>query len=224
MWPRNPRNNPHHRGGPAPSPGGANPLVRAWRWRTEIALTSAALLTGVVTATALGRDDWRPFLVATGAVSLAVVLRPVRDRIGAHLWCVVSRHRIQRVCLETGMHTAAGRIPLILWITPTALGEKALILTRAGICAEDFDAFAGELESACFARRVVVARHRRRADLVTLEIIRREGTTQPAVLLDRLSGPANWVPPRSAGGREEVPDTVSPEPPFALPREVPRAA
>ncbi|MFC7645890.1 hypothetical protein ACFQX6_38765 [Streptosporangium lutulentum] len=61
-----------------------------------------------------------------------------------------------------------------MWITPTNAGEKALVLTRAGTCAEDFEAFSGELASACYARRVNVARHRKWAHLITIEIIRRE--------------------------------------------------
>ena len=57
----------------------------------------------------------------------------------ARAWCVLSRHRIQRVCFETRMHTRSGRLPLVLRIYPTQVGERALIWCRAGICAEDFE-------------------------------------------------------------------------------------
>ena len=106
------------------------------------------------------------------------------------------------------MHTHSGRLPLILWITPTTVGEKALVLTRAGTCAEDFEAFSGEIASACYARQTNVARHRRWAHLITVEIVRREAAPGLSLGLDRLYGQANWVPLR---GRdlEEVPDTRS---------------
>ena len=47
------------------------------------------------------------------------------------------------------MHTRSGRLPLVLRITPTEVGERALIWCRAGICAEDFEAHAAEIAAAC---------------------------------------------------------------------------
>ncbi len=51
------------------------------------------------------------------------------------------------------MHTRSGRLPLVLRITPTEVGERALIWCRAGICAEDFEAHSGEIAAACYARQ-----------------------------------------------------------------------
>src|SRR5690606_11735128 len=139
-----------------------------------------------------------------GVVSVPAATRSGRNRVTAYFWCLFSRHRIQRVCLETSMHTRTGRIPLILWITPTPAGEKALIATRAGVCAEDFAAYAGEIEAACMARRVTVSRHPSRANLVAVEIIRR-ASTEPAYGIGRLYGTARWIPVPRDG--EMPPDT-----------------
>lgn len=39
---------------------------------------------------------------------------------------MLSRRRIQRFCYETRMHTRLGRLPLILRIQPTEVGERVL--------------------------------------------------------------------------------------------------
>ncbi|WP_371781410.1 hypothetical protein [Streptosporangium subroseum] len=203
---RNLRNN-HYERAHEPLPHRTSPLVRLWRWRTEIALLAAVVTAVSAVVLSLGKGDWWPFLVLAGTVGAPAASSFGRNWVIAHMWCLVSRHRIQKTCVETGMHTRSGRLPLILWITPTAVGEKALVLARVGICAEDFEAFSGELSSACYARRTEVARHRRWAHLITVEIIRREAAPGLSLGLDRLYGQANWVSLRSGRDLEEVPDT-----------------
>ncbi|MDF5754894.1 hypothetical protein [Spongiactinospora sp. TRM90649] len=181
--------------------GRGRPVVSLWRWRTEIGLLVLGAVVVAVTVAAVTNGSWWAFAVLSGAVSVPAATRSGRGWVVAHFWCVFSRHRIQAVCLETTMHTTRGRIPLVLWITPTPTGERALILTRAGICAEDFEAFAGELEAACFARRVRVARHRRRANLVSVEIVRRDDALPRDIAGNR------WVRVPSSREMEEPPDT-----------------
>ena len=144
----------------------------AWRWRTELAILtiiSAAL--------------WRLALLITliwAALALAALVAgllglPVTRRfITARFWCVLARHRLQRLCWEARLHTRSGRLPLILWTRPTKVGERIHLLCRAGICAEDFDAHIGELRAACYARDARVTRNRRWSQLVTIDIIRHD--------------------------------------------------
>ncbi len=54
------------------------------------------------------------------------------------------------------------------------MGERALLWCRAGICAEDFEAHAGEIAAACYARQARITVSKRRAQLVTLDIVRRD--------------------------------------------------
>ncbi len=112
----------------------------AWRWRTELMLL-------IVTVAAL----WRLALlitviraaVALAGFVLALMAVPVSRRfLTRRFWCVLGRHRLQRLCYEARLHTRAGRIPLVLWTRPTKVGERARILCRAGICADDFTAHA----------------------------------------------------------------------------------
>src|SRR5690606_41057947 len=207
--PRNPRNQIYPANEVLPAPRGSGPITRLWRIRTELLVLAglAVLVLALLTATQEGR--WLPFVLLSSAVSVPAATRFGRNRAVAHFWCVVSRHRLRRVCLETTMHTRSGRIPLVLWITPTATGEKALILTRAGICAEEFEAYAGEIAAACWARAVMVYKHRTRANLVIVEIVRRDerpGALSPGFA--RLYGRA-WTPLRR--------DLEAPSEPHRLP-------
>ncbi|MEV4174526.1 hypothetical protein [Nonomuraea sp. NPDC049709] len=202
---RNPRNQIYPANEDLPGAGGGGPLVRLWRARAELLLLAglAVFTLALLGATQEGR--WVPFILLTSAISVPAATRVGRNWIVAHFWCVMSRHRLHRVCLETTMHTRAGRIPLVLWITPTATGEKALILVRAGISAEEFEAYSEEIAAACWARSVNVYRHRTRAQFLIVEIVRRDevpGATSPG--LDRLYGRRAWVALRP--DLEEPPD------------------
>ncbi|MEV0228487.1 hypothetical protein [Nonomuraea sp. NPDC050786] len=203
--PRNPRNQIYPANEDLPAAGRGGPLTRLWRSRTELMLLTALALLTLTLHGATQEGRWWPFVLLTSAVSVPVATRTGRNWVVAHFWCVVSRHRLQRVCLETTMHTRAGRIPLVLWITPTTTGEKALVMTRAGICAEEFEAYSEEIAAACWARSANVYRHRRRAQFVIVEIVRRDevpGAASPG--LDRLYGRQAWVSVRP--DLEEPPD------------------
>jgi len=148
------------------------PAGIAWRWRTEL------LTLGVLAAVLRRLDTWVTLtwaLVALGGF-LAVVLAVPHSRrfITRRFWCVLARHRLQRLCYEARLHTRSGRLPLVLWTRPTKVGERTWVLCRAGICAEDFDAHIGELRAACYARDARVTRNRRWSQLVTIDIIRRD--------------------------------------------------
>ncbi len=130
----------------------------AWRWRTELAILT-------LTAAAL----WRLAHLITYPTAAGVLPWPRR-----RFWCVLTRHRIQRLCWEARLHTRSGRLPLILWTRPTKVGIRLHLLCRAGICAEDFDAHRGELRAACYAREARVTRNRKWSQLVTIDIIRHD--------------------------------------------------
>ncbi len=176
---RNQRNNPYqleellasfHR----------TPAGIAWRWRTELTVITAL-------AAAFWRlDTWVTLtwaaLVAAGFLVVVLAVPHSRRFITRRAWCVLARHRLQRLCYEARLHTRSGRLPLILWTRPTKVGERTWVLCRAGICAEDFEAHIGELRAACYARDARVTRNRRWSHLLTIDIIRRD--TQRAILGD----------------------------------------
>jgi hypothetical protein len=75
---------------------------------------------------------------------------------------------------------------MVLWLTPTPVGERVRLWCRAGISAEDITDETDGLRAACFARDVRVIRDRRWSSLVVLDVIRRDplhpGRTVPSPL------------------------------------------
>ena len=143
-----------------------------WRFRTEL----TGLLAGMGGLWELAKAvtlTWAMIIITVLAV-VVMAVPPTRRFAVRRAWCVLSRHRIQRVCYETRMHTRSGRLPLVLRIHPTQVGERALIWCRAGICAADFEAHAPEIAAACYARQVRIEGHKRWAQLVQLDVVRRD--------------------------------------------------
>ena len=144
------------------------PAGIAWRWRTELTILAA-----------ISAATWRLALLITlpwagVVVGLALLVVGVLPFTRRRFWCLLARHRIQRLCWEARLHTRSGRLPLVLWVRPTKVGERLHLLCRAGICAEDFQAHIGELRAACYAREARVTRNTRWSQLVTIDIIRHD--------------------------------------------------
>src|SRR6266567_30632 len=166
------------------------PAGLAWRWRTELAILAS------VVAALWRLDTWvitLPWAAIILAGLLAIVLAVPHSRrfITRRFWCVLARHRLQRLCFEARLHTRSGRLPLILWTRPTKVGERTWLLCRAGICAEDFEAHIGELRAACYARDARVTRNRRHSHLITIDIIRHDTLAARELIkspLERLTG------------------------------------
>jgi|SRR5215469_10069008 len=171
----------------------------AWRWRTELLilgglLTALAWLSGQITITWAG-------VVLVGALGLVFAIPATRRFIIRRFWCVLARHRFQRLCWEARLHTRAGRLPVVLWTRPTKVGERLHIWCRAGVASKDFEQHTDELAAACYAREARVTRNRRWSQLVAIDIIRRDTLAAKhqvdsplmrlsAIYADRLNQPA----------------------------------
>jgi hypothetical protein len=143
-----------------------------WRFRTE----TTVLASGTAGVWELAKTltlTWA-LLILTTTVTAVVVMPWTRRFLLSRAVCVLTRHRIQKVCWETRTHTRSGRLPLVLRIYPTQVGERALIWCRAGICAADFEDHASEIAAVCYARQARVEGSRRWAHLVQLDIVRRD--------------------------------------------------
>ena len=156
-----------------------------FRFRTELAAVTAVTAGGWELAKAVTFTWAMVILTATAAV--VTVLPWTRRFVIRRAWCVLSRHRIQKVCFETRMHTRSGRLPLVLRIYPTQVGERALIWCRAGICAADFEAHTGEIAAACYARQARVEGSKRWAQLVNLDIVRHDTLAPHLVIIPGLA-------------------------------------
>ncbi len=145
----------------------------AWRWRTE--LTTLTLITAALLRLHYTFGDWiRPAVLVVAVVLVLAVVPASRRFLVRRFWCVLVRHRIHRLCWEARLHTRAGRLPLVAWVRPTKVGERAWLVCRAGVCAEDFEDNVGELRAACFARDARITRNHRWSQLVRIDIIRRD--------------------------------------------------
>jgi hypothetical protein len=156
-----------------------------FRFRTELATLAATTTGGWELARAVTLT-WSA-VILTMAATVITVLPWTRRFIVRRAWCVLSRHRIQKVCYETRLHTRSGRLPLVLRIHPTQVGERALIWCRAGICAADFEAHTPEIAAACYARQARVEGNKRWAQLLNLDIVRRDTLAPHHVIASGLS-------------------------------------
>jgi hypothetical protein len=170
-----------------------------WRMRTELA---------TLTATAAGFAALVHVIAIIGAViilasfmALILAMPSSRRFVIRRAWCVLSRHRMQRVFFETRMHTRSGRLSLVLRIRPSEVGERALIWCRAGICFEDFEAHTGEIAAACYAREARVERSKRWAQIVVVHIVRRDTLAAHNVIP---SGLAPQLPPAPVPDDEHI--------------------
>jgi hypothetical protein len=190
--PRNHRNNPYILDGLMANAHHSMAGV-LWRFRTEVIALLAASAAVWQLAVAI-TIVWT--LITFAALVAAVFLTPpVRRFVVARAWCVISRHRLQKVFFETRMHTRSGRLSLVLRIHPTQVGERALIWCRAGICFEDFEAHTGEIAAACYAREARIERSKRWAQLVQVNIVRRDTLAAHHVITSTLANKAPAVPP-----------------------------
>src|SRR5215469_1824924 len=95
-----------------------------WRFRTE--LLTPILITDCVKVLALILPMFLAIITVAATLTVVLLLPWTRRPVIRRACCVLSRHRIQRVCYETRMHTRSGRLPLIMHIHPTEVGERAL--------------------------------------------------------------------------------------------------
>jgi hypothetical protein len=173
----------------------ANPAVAAWRWRYELGLFGAL----VAAWAALGLTD-DVLLVANvaGLLSVLAALFPaVRRHLAARFWCIVTPHRVRAGCVHAWIHSRYGKIPMILLTTQQPFGERVYLWCRAGTTASDFVAAHELLATACWADDVRVWRGERHAQLVCLDVIRRQCGRGPSELAQD-----DWTP---VGGPSAAP-------------------
>ena len=99
----------------------------------------------------------------------------------ARAWCVITPHRIRTGCRHAWVQTRDGRLPVILYTTPAAFGERVTLWCRAGITHGDLEGARDILRAACWASDVRVVASARYAHVVVLEVIRHRPAAPPNV-------------------------------------------
>lgn len=159
---------------PAPRRPSTAGLVLGWLFRhlpEVLALVVLAWLWSTV-AGAVGQR-WAAALFVAVVVVL-VALPGSRRVLLVVLGCLVTQTRLRTGLVELRLTTHGGRLPYVLWLVPTPVGERVWLWCRAGVSAEDIADETDGLRSACFAREVRVTRDRRWSSLVVLDVVRRD--------------------------------------------------
>ena len=169
-------------------------LTRNWRY--ELGLSAGLAVVTLASGYALGAA----WLIAIGTIGLTVLAArlawaPSRRRLIARAWCVITPHRVRTGCRHAWVQTRDGTLPVILYTTPAAFGERVTLWCRAGINRGDLEAARHVLRAACWASDVRVVASARYAHVVVLEVIRRLPDEPPVEVI------SGW-PGRNRGGED----------------------
>ena len=135
-------------------------------------------------------------------IGVPAAIRPVRARINALTWCLVTRHRVRTCFSEFIITNRTGSLPLILWARPTPVGERVWIWLRPGLAIDDLLDRLDKIAVACWATAAVAeAASRSNAALIRLDIKRRQALTRTITspLLDMIKSGAPATDQDSTG-------------------------
>jgi len=151
-----------------------NPVLALWRWRYELGAGAAITLLLAWLTMTVGADA----TVAISSVVTALLFGwpPVRRRLLARAWCVLTPHRFRLACAQARVHTRRGRLPAVLWCARKSYGEQLLVWCPAGITAADLHSARAVITAACFTTHVQVIAHPTRRQLVVVAVIRRSAS------------------------------------------------
>jgi hypothetical protein len=144
-----------------------------WRWRSELSAFLVLATSFFSGWRLLGSWLW-PLIVLAGLALVLALVPQSRRFAAARCWALFTRHRLQRSFWELRLHTRAGRLPLIPWISATPVGARAWVVLRAGMTFEDFEDAAAAFAVACGARDCRVTASSRCSWLLCIDVIRRD--------------------------------------------------
>ena len=153
------------------------PILRIiWWWLPEIG-AACGLVIGWVWLADRTTLIYRLVIVAL-IVGVPAVITPVRRRIVAACWCLVTRHRIRTCFNEFIITNRTGSLPFILWARPTPVGERVWLWLRPGLSLDDIQSRTDKIAVACWADTVIAdAASESNAAFVRLDIKRRDVLT-----------------------------------------------
>ena len=135
-----------------------------WHWLTNHLPTWAVIVLACLAAGGLGWLEWW------------------RRVVSRRVLAVLTRHRLRSVFIERRIMNYSGNLPLLLWSRPTPVGDRVVLLLRAGINLLDLEANLPYLASGCGARLATARAVTWMTALVIIDIARRDplATTTPA--------------------------------------------
>jgi hypothetical protein len=165
------------------------PVLRAiWWWAPETAIIGG-LIAGWVELAEHTTLLYRLVSVVV-IVGIPAAIKPLRTRINALTWCLVTRHRIRTCFSEFIITNRTGSLPLVLWARPTPAGERVWIWLRPGLSLDDLTGRLDKIAVACWATAAVAeAASPGNAAFVRMDIKRRDVLTKTITnpLLDMIN-------------------------------------
>ena len=153
------------------------PVLRAiWWWSPEIGL-SFGLVTGWVDL-ADHTTLYIRLAVVASIVGVPAAIPPVRRRVVATIWCLITRHRIRTCFAEFIITNRTGSLPFILWTIPTSVGERVWLWLRPGLALSDIQDRLDLIAVACWADTAIAeSASASNSALIRLDIKRRDALT-----------------------------------------------
>jgi hypothetical protein len=147
-------------------------LLILWRWSFEI----TAVITGIWVYQHLAHDlpGWAAACVMFAPLGVALAVPWSRRIVVGFAWCTVTRHRLRSFFTAVRLTNGHGKLPWLLLVRPTPVGERALCLMVAGLSANDLADRGEAIASTCWASDARVSRSKRLAALVWIDVIRRD--------------------------------------------------
>ena len=151
-------------------PARPNLFLVLWRWRYEIALSTAIPLLLASLISMVGGST----TVALTAVVTALLCGcpPVSRQILAQARCIITPHRFRLACRQARIQTRGGRLPAVLRCARKSYGEQLLVWCPTGITAADLAAARVVIAGACWATDVQVIAHPTRRQIIYVAVIR----------------------------------------------------
>jgi hypothetical protein len=172
-------------------------LLALWRWRVEIVVLVVLVAVyrrlsswlaqeitrestfGRAFDAIVGRVVENP--VTSGALLLMLLVPallaawgPSRRYSVRHTWCTITRHRLRLFFSEADITNRSGRLPWIVHVRPTPVGERAWVWMAPGLSAESIQDRTANIASTCWARDARITATRRVVTLVRVDIVRRD--------------------------------------------------
>jgi len=148
--------------------------LAGWCWRTRYELALIAGYLGAYRYLDTLMPTWGVLFTLASILLAILVIGPVRRFTHARVMCVVTRHRMRSCLRQVRAMNHDGHLPWFLWTRPTGVGERVRLWMRPGLAGRDIENVADHIAAACFAREARVTVSRRRAALVTVDVIRRD--------------------------------------------------
>jgi len=150
-------------------------VVALWPYRRELTVAWVVWwLWGQVGGIVPG---WWSLLVTLALTGALLIIRPVRRWLQGWLGAGRTRRRLLTAFEQTRSTNVDGRVPRVVRVRSTRIGERLWLKLRPGQSFELLDLRTDEFRAALRCRDVRLTRDRSHADRVTVDVVRRDTLT-----------------------------------------------